>query len=458
MRATLMLALFLGARLLYRERSILNAVGAAALGLLALDPRAVFDASFQLTFICVLVIAGIAVPLMRRTSEKVRRALRNLDSTAYDFALPPRMVQFRLDLRLQCGRLGQLIGKRLSSGLVLGGTRVVLGIFDLVLLSALMQIALALPMAAYFHRATVLSLGVNLVVVPLATVLMPIAVVALALSYFWLPLASAVAPLAAICLDGITRTVGSMGGLRVADVRVPGASPVAAGFAVLAFVFALLVARRRPLLSASGLVMLAVSAICLLLLPPKPQLRPGVLEVTAIDVGQGDSTLVVSPQGRTLLVDAGGPLGGSRSEFDYGEEVVSTYLWSRGIAHLDAVAITHGDSDHIGGMHSVLANFRPRELWLGPSPDIPALRALQEQAAAQGVEIVHRAGGDGFDFGGVGVNVLSPPANWHPAVRPRNNESLVMRLSFRGTAAILPGDVEKKMERSVAALQPSAAR
>ncbi|HET6319386.1 MAG TPA: ComEC family competence protein [Chloroflexota bacterium] len=73
MRATLMLALFLGARLLYRERSILNAVGAAALGLLALDPRAVFDASFQLTFICVLVIAGIAVPLMQRTSEKVRR-------------------------------------------------------------------------------------------------------------------------------------------------------------------------------------------------------------------------------------------------------------------------------------------------------------------------------------------------------------------------------------------------
>jgi len=54
---------------------------------------------------------------------------------------------------------------------------------------------------------------------------------------------------------------------------------------------------------------------------PRPQIRAAVMEVTAIDVGQGDSILVVSPEGKTLLIDAGGPVGGQQTEFDYGENV-----------------------------------------------------------------------------------------------------------------------------------------
>ena len=75
-----------------------------------------------------------------------------------------------------------------------------------------------------------------------------------------------------------------------------------------------------------------------MLFPPKPQWHPGVFEVTAIDVGQGDSLLLITPEGKTLLLDAGGMPGNSRSDFDVGEEVVSPYLWSRGIRRLDAVA------------------------------------------------------------------------------------------------------------------------
>ena len=61
-----------------------------------------------------------------------------------------------------------------------------------------------------------------------------------------------------------------------------------------------------------------------------------------MDVGQGDSLLLVSPEGRTLLVDAGGPAGGVQSDFEFGENVVSPYLWQRGVSQLDAGAITHG--------------------------------------------------------------------------------------------------------------------
>ena len=67
-RAALMLATYLGARLLYRGRNMMNAIGAAALGVLIVDPRALFGASFQLTFLAVFIIAGIGSPILERTT------------------------------------------------------------------------------------------------------------------------------------------------------------------------------------------------------------------------------------------------------------------------------------------------------------------------------------------------------------------------------------------------------
>ena len=455
-RAALMLLLYLATRLLYRDRAPVNAVGGAALGILILEPRGLLDPSFQLTFLSVLAIAGIGIPIIGRTSQPYRRALRLLDSVAYDLSFAPRLAQFRLDLRMIAGRLRRFFGVRAAGLLLASGMSVVLAAYEVMLISVLMQVALALPMAWYFHRATTLALPANAMVIPLTEILMPAAALAVALAYVSLTLARLPALIAGLALEGITGTIHLVGSLRLADLRVPTPSLAVVAAAALALGLALATARRNRWLTTGGLAALLGSALWITLIPPRPVWHSGGMEVTAIDVGQGDSTLVISPEGKTLLVDGGGPFGPWRSEFDYGEDVVSPYLWQRGIARLDAVAISHAHSDHMGGLPSVLANFKPRELWLGPNPRTPALQHLLDLARRQGVAIVERCGKDTFGFGGIQVRVLSPPRDWALDREPRNNDSLVLHFTYGNTAFLLAGDAERKMETGIARQEPRA--
>ena len=396
-RATLMLGLYLGARLLYREKSMLNAIGAAALGLMIINPQILFDASFQLTFLCVWLVAGVGIPILERTTQPFARGSRNADSTAYDFALPAAVVQFRLDLRMIAQRLQAFFGRRLPLPALAITSRLLLGASELLLISVIMQIGLALPMAYYFHRATVVGLPANMLVVPLMELLMPAAVTAMALGYVSGALAKIPVLIAGAALEGIAGTVRWLGGLRAADLRVPTPGLVLILLTALSIALAMALVRRRPWLAGAGLTAVAASAFWICSVPPRPRIRPAVLEMTAIDVGQGDSILLVSPSGRTLLVDAGGLARWSHSELDIGEDVVSPYLWSRAITRLDAVAITHALSDHMGGAGAILANFRPRELWLSDLSN-PEMESLLRQAKALGVRVVHHETGDSFDF------------------------------------------------------------
>jgi competence protein ComEC len=448
-RSFWMVTLYLLARLLFRERNSLNAIGFAAVCLLALDPRSLAGASFQMTLLSVLIVAGVAVPVAEHTFGPYLQAARNLGLIAIDPALPPRLAQFRVTLRLIASHLQPFLGHWLARRLPPAFVRLTLRILELLLVSALIELAMSLPMAIYFHRVTALGLPVNLLVVPLIGLALPSALITFATLLLWPSMAIAPAAVTAALLHAINGIVQLFSTMGAGDIRLssPGGLAIVAGMLLIGL--AVWAARNSRFPIALPIAALACSAVCVFL-PRALAYYPGVLEVTAIDVGQGDSLLLVSPQGKTLLIDAGGPIGGAQASdgnFEIGEDVVSPVLWSRNIRRLDAVALTHAHSDHMGGMLSVLKNFRPRQLWVGNNPGIPAYEALLAEAQRLKIPVQSLAAGEHFAFGGAQVEVLAPPAGYIPGPAASNDDSLVLHVAYGQTSVLLEGDAQAASEQ-----------
>lgn len=451
-RSFWMIALYLSARLFFRQRNSLNAIGFAALSVLAWDPHAITGASLQMTLLSVVAVAGIAMPIAAHTFAPYLDGAHSLDRIYLDSHYSPRVAQFRVTLRLIAEHLQPLIGRRAARKWFPASARILLRIAELLLVSSTIELAMVLPMAFYFHRVTLLALPVNILVVPLMAFALPAALIAFAAIMLvpgvaWLP-----AAVAAALLHIITGIVWLFGSMPAGNVRIPGPGAIAVAAAILLLGFAAWAARnsRFPVL----LTVAALAGVTVCALIPRPLVyQHGSLEVAGIDVGQGDSILVITPDGKTLLVDAGGPTGGmepsSTSNFDVGEDVVSPVLWSLHIRRLDAVELTHAHSDHMGGMPAVLRNFRPKQLWVGKNPDIPAYVALLAEARSLGTKIQSFTAGDSFNFGGTHVHVLSPQPDYRPGRRPSNDDSLVVRISYRQTSALLEGDAQRKSENAM---------
>jgi competence protein ComEC len=451
LRSAAGMTLFALGRCFYREGRLLNILAAVALIFIAADPEQLMDASFQLSFLAVALIGAFVVPALEKTSAPLSQGLSAFDDTRRDMRIDPKSAQFRVELRLLAETLHMVLRlpERVTQWIVLLCARICLYLWEIFVTSFFIQVGLALPMIFYFHRASISGLSANAIVVPLLSTVVPLGFLAIAFQTH---------ALAVVCawLLAISRGAVGFHARWEPDWRIPGPPFWLAAVFVAALVVAALRIQARffcgKWIRWMGWVAAAVALGAIVMHPFAPVVGARRFEVDAIDVGQGDSLLLAFPDGKLMLIDAGGipSFGRARKPgIDIGEDVVSTYLWSRSIRHLNIVAMTHAHEDHMGGMATVLKNFRPDELWVGATQESPEWIGVRRVARELKIPIRNMQRSSPFTFGGTRLEVLAPDRDYVPDITQKNDDSLVMRIEFGSTSFLLTGDMEKKVEEQL---------
>ena len=298
------------------------------------------------------------------------------------------------------------------------------------------QAAVTPLMAAHFNQLSLVGVVANLAVVPLAAVATTLGMGVLLAALLPGPIAGLGFESLWLVLIALRAVVAAAAALPAAMVHLPAPGVTTA----IAWYGAMLLAPRA---ASSRRCRAAVGALLAIVvtLSAWPWLAPTErrLRVTFLDVGQGDAALIELPDGPRLLVD-GGP-GGAR-RFDVGERVLAPFLWNRPLARLDVVALSHWDIDHSGGLAAVLTRFRVGEFW--ESGRAPA-GAPDTVAALARARVPRRAleAGQRVRLGSAVLTVLGPGPGPPLAA---NDDSLVLRLDWRGLSLLLTGDLGPRGE------------
>jgi len=397
-RATIMALVYLIARVIERRVNMLNSLGLAALIILLIDPRQLFDVGFQLSFGAVLSIL-----------------LLYPKANALVSSLP---------LKGWAGR-GLLWCLRLSA---------------LSLVASLGTLPLT---ATYFEKVSVIGLLANIFVVPAAGASVVLGIVAALAETVSTPAAEAYAAVNWLLLHATLRLTVAAGTSPVAFLHTSGWGPLdtipyLAAVALLASLDSP-VARRR-------MVILLLLALHLSLLAPAGELRKSdhTVRVTVLDVGQGDAILVQMPGGRTMVVDTGPKI----LDYDAGERVLVPVLRRMGVTSIDLLVLTHPHNDHIGGAVALCREFDVERIIHGG--------ALQEGEAITGSGLVFspEAGTMLTPAPRTRLYLLSPGCGRRAAgggrsLRGGNNSSVVLKLQFGRTSFLFTGDLERPLEEEM---------
>lgn len=480
-RAALMFTFVGFGAVLFRQATSLNALGGAALVLLVHSPKAIFDPSLQLTFLSVLAIVVIAWPLLRRmsaigawypTSESPYPPHCSREFKTFCEALFWSEKGWRREMARSTHHYRPFktpVAAWLERNWTQRCLRYVVGA---VVVSASVQVMLLPQMVVYFHRLSLSSLALNIVVSFLLALLAAVALVALVAAQLSASLAAPLVKLAEMINWLMVHSVDPFADFGVASVRLPEyTGPFSFVYVIyylplLLLVFALnrweplaragAPAQRRVLLLVLGHVLLIGVVV---LHPFSARGADGKLRVDFLDVGQGDAALVTMPDGTTLLVD-----GGGRPQFrarvsesleretrSVGETVVSEYLWWRGLDRVDYVLATHADADHIDGLNDVVRNFAVGAALVGRRPaNDPEFTRFSQSLRTTHLQVIQA--GDVIRFGEVEVEVLWPS----PGDESSNNDSVVLKLRFGQRSILLTGDIEQKTESALPAAELQA--
>src|SRR6478736_692743 len=288
----------------------------------------------------------------------------------------------------------------------------------------------------------------NFIGIPLAALAVPAVIVSVLLAPFWDQAALSMATGAGQMLDGLDK-LASLGatlpyGHFVMESGWSGAWPWLALFAASCWCISsratLAVATTRGVALVGAALWASIGGAVWDRIPSHD--RPGI-SLTFLDVGQGDATLIRTPHGGAILVDAG-PAGNG---LDAGRKVVAPYLARLGIRRLDAMILSHAHLDHYGGMPAVLDRVAvTRFLEPGQLVDDPGYLSLLDRVEMNGATWGALRQGDTLRIDGVEIEVLHPDTTWDQWGLDLNEDSDVLLIHYGDFDAVLAGDAGLPVE------------
>lgn len=337
------------------------------------------------------------------------------------------------------------------------------------------SLALAVPLAAqlatiplvawYYNLLSPVSIPANLLAVPLVGLIMSLGLLAAALGLVWLPLAALVNVVTGVVLDVFLALVAFFQHLpgAVIYLATPPVLLVAVWYAGLltamrvssAGLFSGLRQRCAGWLPVGAALVVSLALICW------PWAGGQKLTVHFIDVGQGDSALVQTPGGQSILIDTGGRTDEFTTGTGVGDLVVEPYLRKIGVNRIDVLILTHPHEDHCGGATSLVKHIPVRLAVVSPvleTPDngeqkksksseggeiSPAYKTLLGKISDEGIPVRYAAAGDTLRLeNGLDIEVLSPVERTEESKPGLNNTSLVLKLTFGRRSFVFTGDAE----------------
>ena len=397
-RATIMAGLFLVGRQMDRQTDTVNILAVAAIVILLLWPSALFDLSFQLSFLATYAII-----------------------TGY-----PRLKEL---LPERLSRSEKWWARWLRDGL---------------LVSVAAQLGTLPVVAGTFNQVSWMSAVANLFIGPLVFLNTTFGVLTVLTGPLVIEIARLFSAVNALVLYGMIHLSKTFSSVPSALVQVP--APSSLFFASFYAAGLLLLWNpdgpgwRRTRL---GLVALTALVFCYGLLPER------TLEITVLDVGQGDAIFIACPNGRTLLVD-----GGPRSPaWDAGARVIVPFLRAKGHRRVDTMIVSHPHLDHYGGLSAVVESVDVGEIVSsGVTSTSGSYRAWRETVEQHGIPYRTVVKGDTLAaLGGVRGVFLHPDRFFVSGASKAhaNDVSVVLRLSYGEFSMLLTGDIEEKAEYAV---------
>jgi len=406
------LVMFLAAGLLKRTPDLPTSLAVAALLLLVPKPQRILDAGFQLSFSAVLGIA-VMIPVLQDGWEEAAPSLRVTDGVA----------GWNL-VRAAIARACRLLRKNILAGLGITMTM--------------------LPfLLIHFYEWSPWSVLLNLAVIPLMGILLP-CLIGLQLVARLTALVHCLELLQHLLCAAIEAIFSCYEQLCRFTTALPG-SILHTGYPTWQALTAYTI----------GLIALAVSGKKL-----RPHLRlaaavclmgiflirlPGELNVTMLDVGQGECVGIETREHHVYLVDAG-----STSKKKIGQYQIIPWLKYIGTRSVEGIFITHWDEDHIGAVGELLewsksSRVKIRRIFL---PDVAlkdeVLETLLQRIEEAEVSVEYLSAGEHMTDGALQISCLHPYAKKVP--EDRNDASLVLRLSQGDFQMLLTGDLEKSGE------------